>query len=837
MSALRSPGSLSLRTRLGLVVVAAVLASSGLAALAGAAGVAPLVAVPVALALGLLVTQLLATGLVAPLRHLTAAAGRLAAGHHGVRVSPATTGATSTEVVELTRAFDAMAAELADVDAQRRELIANVSHELRTPVAALRAVLENLADGVVPADQRRLDAALSQAERLSGLVDDLLDLGRLDAGLVPLRRDEVAVDELIEAVLAEVRDADGSDVALEADVSADLVWPGDRARLHQALTNLVVNAVQHSPGGGRVEVSARIDRSEPLGADGRLTGPRLVFDVRDEGPGIGADRRERVFDRFETSAPTGGGTGLGLAIARWVAVLHGGSLHAVDPDSGRGAQLQLTLPPPTDRPTAEENPMPPTQTSQEPAAVTSASPATTPAPPSGSTSWWPESRPEPAPRLLGAAALVGTFAALAADHLAETTLAQTLLLWLMTAVAAWPVRHRLDALDRAAIGLAVALAAVPVVRDAEWVSALSVVAAGGLVTATVVGARTLAGIFASGVAVPLAGLRGLPWVGRSVESAVGRTSWAAARTAVVSVLLLLVVGGLLASADAVFAGVVDAVLPSFDLGETVPRTLLGLFVTGLVLAAAYAALNRPPLHLLDRDVAARPRWEWLAPVALVDLVLAVFVVGQAAALFGGQAFVARTTGLTYAEYARSGFGQMVAVTLVVLALVSWAARRSGPADRTVARVALGVLVALTLLVVGSALGRMATYEDAYGLTRLRLLVFVFEGWLGAMLVAVLVAGVLWKGRWLARAALLSGAVALLGLAVVNPDARIAERNLEVESVRFDEFYLQQLSYDAYGVLPPGLRYTCVQAGEFEVDLIDGWLDWNLGRERAEQLCR
>ena len=831
---------LSLRTRLGLVVAAAVLGAAGLAALAGAAGVAPLVAVPVAVALGLLITQLLATGLLAPVREMTAATRSMAAGDYSARRGISGI-AREDEIGELARSFTVMAASLETVDRQRRDLVANVSHELRTPVAALRAVLENLADGVVEPDPRRLGTALAQADRLASLVDDLLDLGRLDAGLVPLDTSRLDVAQLIEGVVSEARSAASRDVRIEAAVPAGLVLDGDAARLHQALANLVDNAVRHAPDGSRVEVSATL---ASVGG--------VAIDVRDHGPGIEPSRRERVFERFETTAASGGGTGLGLAIARWVAVLHGGSLHALDPTDGHGALLRLTLPqeasgavaPVTESapPTRQEAPMTSALTPPGSPSTTTMSQSITPRP---SRELWPERHPEGRPALLVAALLVGTFAALTASHLAQTTLAQTLLLWGMTAVAVWPARARLDRLDRAAIGLAALLAAVPMLRDAEWISTLCVIAAGGLVTATVVGARTLAGIFASGVLVPLAGVRGLPWLGRTVESAVGRTSLAAARTVVVSVLLVLVVGGLLASGDAVFAGVVDSVLPSFELGETVPRTLLLLFVAGLVLTGAYAALNPPALDALDRGVAPRPRWEWLAPVALIDLVLVVFVVGQAAALFGGESFVARTTGLTYAEYARTGFGQMVAVTLVVLALVSWAARRSTVEDRLVARGALGLLVVLTLLVVASALSRMATYEDAFGLTRLRLLVFVFEGWLGLMLVAVLVAGALWRGRWLARAALLTGAVALLGLALANPDARIAERNLDADRTTLergiDTDYLTSLSYDAYGELPPQLRFGCIddgvtRNGASPVDLEDGLLDWNLGRSRAQALC-
>ncbi len=833
----------SLKVRLGLLVAASVLVASGLSALAGAAGVAPLLVVPVAVAVALLVTQLLATGMVAPLREMTAAARAMAQGRYGTPVTTSGRG----EVGELARAFTAMASDLAAEDHQRRALVANVSHELRTPVAALHAVLENLADGVVPADDATLAVALGQTERLSTLVRDLLDLGRLDAGLATLDLQPVRVRAAYDGVVAEA-DHLARGVRYVIDAPDDLVVPADPARLHQLLANLVDNAARHSPPGGTVTLR------------GRVATDAVLLEVVDQGPGIAAEERERVFDRFVTSAEPGaggGGTGLGLAVARWVAVLHGGRIEAAaagadapDAPTAPGALLRVTLPdtpgaplPPEPLPAAAA-PAPTTGPLEDTVTTvdtppTVARPAAPPATGGPTLTWWPERLPQPRPRLLVAALVVGSYAAIGAYGAYVVSVGYALLLVAMVAVAVWPARHRLDRADRAAVALAVLLAGMAGVRAAEWVVVLCTVAAGGLVTATLVGSRTLAQVFASGALVPLAGLRGLPWLGRTVEASVGRTSWRAARTAVVSLLLLLVVGGLLASADAVFAGVVDAVLPDVELGETVPRLFVALVVAGIVLAGAYTALNPPALDALDRTPASGRRWEWFVPVAVLDALLGVFLVGQAAALFGGEAFVGRTTGLTYAEYARTGFGQMVVVTLLVLAVVSWAVRRVAAADRPWARGSLGLLVTLTLLVVVSALHRMATYEDAFGLTRLRLLVFVFEGWLGLVLAFVLVGGLLWKGRWLARTALLTGAATLLVLALANPDARIAERNLSGDPgvTGLDESYLTGLSQDALPVLPPRLRGCAALAGGSSSLPPDDGLSWNLGRWRAEASCR
>jgi len=115
------------------------------------------------------------------------------------------TATSHDEVGELASAFNTMAADLEAVDRQRRELVANVSHELRTPVSALRAVLENLVDGVGEPDHATLGAALDQTERLSRLVTDLLDLSRVDAGIVPLRRERLALQGFLDETVAEAR--------------------------------------------------------------------------------------------------------------------------------------------------------------------------------------------------------------------------------------------------------------------------------------------------------------------------------------------------------------------------------------------------------------------------------------------------------------------------------------------------------------------------------------------------------------------------------------------------------------------------------------------------------
>ena len=149
--------------------------------------------------MGLALVQGLARGMTSPLREMAAAASAMARGDYERRV----TASSRDEVGELARAFNAMAADLADVERMRRDLVANVSHELRTPISALRAVLENLADGVAPADPEAIEVALAQTQRLGRLVEQLLDLSRLESGAVPLAPERFAVHALLDRAARE----------------------------------------------------------------------------------------------------------------------------------------------------------------------------------------------------------------------------------------------------------------------------------------------------------------------------------------------------------------------------------------------------------------------------------------------------------------------------------------------------------------------------------------------------------------------------------------------------------------------------------------------------------
>ncbi|WP_067488973.1 HAMP domain-containing sensor histidine kinase [Actinomadura hibisca] len=314
----------SIKVKFGIVTVVTIITATLLVLWGYVLGFRARQTLPAGILLSLVVTQLIAHGMTAPLREMTAAARAMARGDYSRRVR-----ATSRdEVGELAHAFNRMAADLAEVDRQRREFVANVSHELRTPISALQAVLENVADGVTPATPEVLESAVQQTERLGRLVTQLLDLSRADAGATGLDLAELDVARFVGEVAAGLPGA-----RVTADVTPGLRALADRDRLHQVLANLLDNAVRHGPPDGLITVTAR-----PQG-----TG--VVLEVADEGPGIPPAERAHVFQRFSRGSHAGtpdGGTGLGLAIARWAIDLHGGDIHVVD--SPRGCRIRVVLP-------------------------------------------------------------------------------------------------------------------------------------------------------------------------------------------------------------------------------------------------------------------------------------------------------------------------------------------------------------------------------------------------------------------------------------------------------------------------------------------------------------
>ena len=220
----------------------------------------------------------------------------------------------------------------------RRDFISNISHELRTPLASLKAVVETLRDGAVedpPAAVRFLDLADRELDALTQMVEELLELSRIESGRVPLRLAPTAVAAVVAPVVERLRpQAERAELALTVNVPADLpLVLIDGPRVQQVLGNLLHNAIKFTPAGGTIAIDARE-------ADGAL-----LVRVTDDGVGIPAGDLPRIFERFYKAdrARSGGGTGLGLAIARHIVQAHGGQIWARSKE-GEGSRFYFTLP-------------------------------------------------------------------------------------------------------------------------------------------------------------------------------------------------------------------------------------------------------------------------------------------------------------------------------------------------------------------------------------------------------------------------------------------------------------------------------------------------------------
>jgi signal transduction histidine kinase len=306
----------TLKLKLSVVILAAVAVTVVVFWMGVRLGMWPSLSGVIAGFIALVVVWFLSRGLTSPLREMVAATEAMARGDFSRRV----TATSHDEIGTLARSFNQMAAELAETDRMRRDLVANVSHELRTPITALQAVLENIVDGVAAPDPDTFATMLSQVERLGRLVQQLLDLSRLESGTLALDRRHFEIEPMLELALRESR-LHAGDVSLAIEVEPrPFSLEADAERLHQVVANLVENAVRHSPPNGRVLVRA------VASADGAR------LEVLDEGPGIPDADAARVFERFyradSARASRDGGAGLGLAIARWIVELHGGDIHA-----------------------------------------------------------------------------------------------------------------------------------------------------------------------------------------------------------------------------------------------------------------------------------------------------------------------------------------------------------------------------------------------------------------------------------------------------------------------------------------------------------------------------
>ncbi len=307
-----------------------------------------------ALAVFLLLLVLLMRLLARALGQVVVAAEALDAGRYDEARLPNAHRAPNLEMARLAHTFDRLALSIATRERQlqddieklkelerlKADFVSTVSHELRTPLTSMRGALGLLLGGaggdLSPKGRDLLRIALTNTDRLIRLINDILDIEKMDAGQVSIRRDRLRLRPLLESTIAGLegfgRDAD---VRLVLEDIADVEIIGDSDRLIQVFTNLISNAVKFSPKGASVDVSARTDEG----------GVKIC--VRDHGPGIPAEFASRIFGRFQqaggAASRQSGGTGLGLSIAKGITELHGGRIGFENAEGG-GTIFSLVLP-------------------------------------------------------------------------------------------------------------------------------------------------------------------------------------------------------------------------------------------------------------------------------------------------------------------------------------------------------------------------------------------------------------------------------------------------------------------------------------------------------------
>lgn len=378
---------------------------------------------------------------------------------------------------------------------------------------------------------------------------------------------------------------------------------------------------------------------------------------------------------------------------------------------------------------------------------------------------------------------------------------------------------------------ALCLAAVPSALDAPWIVALDVAAAWVFATLAVGGVRLSAPVapgFAltgAGEMLPQSSSRAVPPV-----RAVG-----------IGVLVSIPFAALFLSADAAFAALADST-PRPQLGSVPGRVIAFVLVLLAAVGLALTAQRRRRTRT-QSERTGLSRIEWVLPLALLDALFFAFVAVQVTVLFGGNEHVLRTAGLTYSEYARQGFWQLIAAAALTLAVVKGATAFARPQDRREQLLLRGLLAGLcasTIVIVASAVHRLLLYEDAFGLTRLRLAALAFSLWLGGVFALLLLLGALRRSSHFPRAAVAWAGLALIAFSVSNPDGRIAERNVERwrESGHIDLDYLSGLSADAVPALdelPAPLRQQALAGIEMRLAEAAPWSSANVSRARARRI--
>ena len=292
-------------------------------------------AVIAAMAAAVTLSLLFSRRVVAPVRAMSLAAQRIADGRFDERVEVN----GEDELARLAVRFNQMAEKLNRVESMRRRLIGDVSHELRTPLTAIKGSMEGLMDGILPANEETYQQIHAETERLNRLVDDFQELSRVESSAYELDIQAVDLPPLVRTVSKRLGpQAESKRISLNVDLSPDLPQVlADQDRIIQVLTNLANNALQYTPEGGKIIISAQQHNGE------------IQMSVRDTGVGLPPEHVEHIFDRFyrvdkSRSRQSGGGSGIGLTIARALVEAHSGRIWVESAGEAKGSVFHFTLP-------------------------------------------------------------------------------------------------------------------------------------------------------------------------------------------------------------------------------------------------------------------------------------------------------------------------------------------------------------------------------------------------------------------------------------------------------------------------------------------------------------
>lgn len=313
----------------------------------------------VALVVSLVVSIFIARTIALPLQRISRAAGAVAAGDYAQRVPES----GPPEIKRVSHSFNVMARQVEISRQAMRDFVSNVSHELKTPLTSIKGFSQAIMEGAAPDESTRQRAASiihEEADRMSRMVEDLLDLARIDSGQVVMQKTALDLSQILGSTVNRLLPQ-----AAEKGIEINQNWTelppiiGDGDRLAQVFTNLLDNAVRHTPPGGAVTISARTVQDVPLR---RRVEPHLVqpdattalarrgamveVSISDTGPGIPPADLARIFERFyqvDKSRKRGRGTGLGLAIIKEIVEAHSGAIGA-ESEEGLGTTFTITLP-------------------------------------------------------------------------------------------------------------------------------------------------------------------------------------------------------------------------------------------------------------------------------------------------------------------------------------------------------------------------------------------------------------------------------------------------------------------------------------------------------------